>query len=146
MQWKYERWDWIYGLNNSTITGNTCSDNGEDGIEVAGNGNVVTGNNCDNNTEHGIKIRRSSHCSVTGNVCNNNTLDGIHVLGDATTNADYNAVNGNVCTGNGDDGIEIAGGADANKNIVLGNQLLGNTGTALVDGGTNTEIAHNITV
>ena len=88
----------------------------------------------------------SSYCTITGNVCNNNLIDGINVEGDATTNSDYNAVNGNVCYGNGDDGIELAGGADCNKNVVTGNQLLGNGGTALVDNGVNSNTAHNITV
>ncbi len=143
---------YIYnGSVNNTVTGNTCADNGQHGIYLnASDENVVTGNQCDDNgaggTYHGIYVRRSSYCTVTGNVCNNNLIDGINVTGDATTNADYNSVTGNVCYGNGDDGIEIAGGADANKNVVTGNQLLGNTGTALVDGGTNTDVGHNITV
>ncbi|GAI13139.1 unnamed protein product, partial [marine sediment metagenome] len=61
----------------------------------------------------------------------------INVTGDGTTNADYITITGNVCYNNGGDGIEIVGGANANKNIVMGNQLLGNT-NPLVDGGTNT--------
>ncbi len=137
--------------SNNTITGNTCADNGWHGIYLyQSDENVITGNQCDDNgaggTYHGIYIYRSSYCTVTGNVCNNNLVDGINVTGDGTTNADYNAVTGNVCTGNGDDGIAIEGGVDANKNIVLSNQLLGNAGTALVDNGTNTEIAHSISV
>ena len=136
------------GSVNNTITGNTCADSTTDsGIDIAiSNENVVTGNQCDSNALHGIYIYRSSYCSVTGNGCHNqDSGDGINVTGDATTNSDYNTLTGNACTGNADDGIEIAGGGDANKNIVVGNQLLGNTGTALVDGGVATDVGHNIT-
>ena len=142
---------YIYLSDNNTITGNTCADNVLHGIYInTCNQNVVTGNQCDNNgtadTWHGIYIYRSSYCTVTGNVCVNNLIDGINVTGDGTTDSHYNTLTANVCYNNGDDGIEIAGGADAVKNIVLGNQLTGNAGTALVDGGVNTEIGHNITV
>ena len=141
----------ISGALRTTITGNTVADNDQHGIYLESSSeNVITGNQVDDNgvggTYHGIYIYRSSYCTITGNVCNNNLIDGINVTGDATTNSDYNAVNGNVCYGNGDDGIELAGGADCNKNVVTGNQLLGNTGTPLVDGGNNTNVGHNITV
>jgi parallel beta-helix repeat protein len=147
--------DGIYLLDcsNNTVTGNTCIANGTGGTKYSGicirssNENVVTGNRCNSNGLHGIYIYRSSYCAITGNTCaNQETADGINVTGDGTTNADYNTLTGNVCTGNGDDGIEIAGAGYANKNIVVANQLLGNSGTALVDGGTNTEIGHNVTV
>ena len=137
--------------NNNTITGNTVADNGYHGIFIeSSDENGITGNQCDDNgaggTYHGIYIYRSSYCSVTGNVCNNNLIDGINVFGDALGDSHYNTIMLNVCYNNGDDGIEIAGGADAVKNIVLGNQLTGNGGTALVDGGNATSIGHNITV
>lgn len=146
----------IYVHNYShwnTITGNTVYANGTGGTKYPGiyvwvsGANVITGNQCDGNGLHGIHLLQASYCTISGNVCiNQQTGDGIIVEGDATTNSDYNSVTGNVCYNNGDDGIEIAGGADANKNVVAGNQLLGNAGTPLVDGGTNTDIGHNITV
>ena len=147
--------DGIYVLSSlrNTITGNNCADNDSAGATYSGiflgvsNENVITGNLCQANGNHGIYLFRSSYCSITGNVCNNQTTgDGINITGDATADADENVVSSNVCRGNGDDGIEIAGAANADRNIVLGNQLLGNTGAALVNGGANTEIAHNITV
>jgi len=138
----------IYIYNGlHTITGNTCQGNSNNGIWIdTCIGQTVTGNTCQGNTWYGIFLRRSDYCVITGNSSKDNTMDGIYLLGDGTHNSDYNTLTGNVCTGNGDDGIEIEGAGDANKNIVLGNQLLGNIGTALVDGGNNTEPAHNITV
>ena len=141
----------VSNSTNNTITGNTCADNGYNGIYIdTSSQNVITGNQCDDNgsagTYHGIYIYRSSYCTIVGNVCANNLVDGINVTGDATTNSDYNTLTGNTCTGNGDDGIEIVGGGDANKNIVITNTLMNNTGAALVDNGVGTEVAHNITV
>jgi len=141
---------YLSSSSNNTVTGNTCADNDSGGTTYSGikaegsNENVLTGNQCDGNGLHGIEILESSYCTVTGNTCvNQNTGDGINVTGNATTNADFNAIGSNTCTGNGDDGIAIEGGADANKNIVLSNTLMNNTGTALVDNGTNSNLGHN---
>jgi len=138
----------IYVDSSSTdnqISANQCSDNGR-GIQVYADRNSIVGNICVDNNWCGIFLYRASYCAVTGNAVYDTTSgDGILVTGDGTTNADYNTLTGNACTSNGGDGIEIAGGANANKNIVLGNQLTGNSGTALVDGGTLTNVAHNIT-
>lgn len=143
---------WIQSCANSIISGNILRGNGTGATKYSGiymsysDESVVVGNQCKENGLHGIEIFRSSYCTVVGNVCNNQeTGDGISVTGDATTNSDYNSITGNVCTGNADDGIAIEGVGDANKNIVLGNQLLGNTGTPLVDNGTATVSEHNIT-
>lgn len=102
----------------------------------------------DNSTEHGLYLLSCIRCKVIGGYYNNNTLDGIHIRGDATGNADYNTLESVDCTGNGSDGVEIseAGPGQANKNTILGCQLIGNTGINLNDGGTNTEVGHNITV
>ena len=139
--------------DNNTITGNTYAENDSAGSTASGiylgysDENVVTGNQCSGNGLHGIYIYRSSYCAVSGNVCNNqNTGDGINVTGDATANADYNNLTGNTCYNNADDGIAIEGTTDANYNIVVSNQLHGNTGTNLVDNGTNTQLGHNQTV
>ncbi len=138
----------IGSSSHNTITGNTCQGNTNYGMSIYSSlYNTITGNTCQGNVYDGIMIYRSSYCTVTGNSCNGQTDaagDGIYVFGDGTTNADYNTITGNICTDNNDDGIEIAGGANANKNIVLGNQLLGNGDTPLVDGGTATVAEHNI--
>ncbi len=136
-------------LDNSldnALTGNVCQGNTVNGIIIeTSSNNSLTGNNCQGNGNHGIYIWRSSYCGVTGGNCDDNTADGVNITGSGGTNADYNRVIGVGATGNGGDGIEIVGGALANKNSVGFNQLLGNVGTPLVDGGTLTEVGHNIT-
>lgn len=131
------------------IVGNTCSTCDDNGIYVFDESDrcVVTGNKCKSNTLNGILVSESDYCTVTGNVCNANAQDGIHIAGDATHEANYNTVSSNICTGNTQSGIELSevGAGDCNKTIVIGNQLLGN-GAALTDGGTNSEIGHNISV
>lgn len=128
------------------VSANQCSDNAAYGIYIYASRNSIVGNICVDNASCGIYLMRVSYCVITGNACYSTTYgDGIFVKGDGTTNADFNTLTGNVCYDNGGDGIAIEGGGDANKNIVLGNQLTGNGGTALVDGGTATQIAHNIT-
>lgn len=137
------------GNTDCQIVGNHCNLNDGHGIyiTVASDFCVITGNKCKSNGSHGIFVLESDYCTITGNVCSLHADDdGIRIEGDATHEANYNTVSSNVCTGNGD-GIELAGVAaeDCKKTVVIGNQLLGNT-NALVDGGENTEIGHNITV
>lgn len=136
-----------------TCSGNVSSYNDSVGTQYNGiwveNSDycVISDNVFDHNGLHGIFIDRSDHCVVNGNSCNNsNTGDGINVTGAGGNTADNNTITGNGCHGNAGNGIEIAGGVDADKNIVVANQLLGNTGANLVDNGTLTEVAHNITV
>ena len=133
--------------NDNSITGNVCRNNTGNGIYVQASRVSVVGNTCEASDTINIYIFRSSYCVVAGNCANNATGagEGITLRGDATGDCDYNTVTGNVCTGNADRGIELIGGAFTEKNIILGNQLLGN-GTALADGGLNTVIAHNVTV
>ncbi|MBA7614640.1 hypothetical protein ES703_21908 [subsurface metagenome] len=138
------------GNTDCSIIGNHCNTNALHGIYLTAESDfcVITGNKCKSNGTHGIFVLESSYCTITGNVCNLHADDdGIRIEGDATHEANYNIVSSNVCTGNAD-GIELAGVAadDCKKTVVIGNQLLGNTANALVDGGQNTEIGHNITV
>lgn len=126
------------------IEGNFCSTNDDYGIEVLDGCDrcMINNNKCYGNANHGIYVNANDYCSIVGNICNGNTgdaTDGINLNG-----CDYCTISSNVCTANGDDGIVIV--ATSTKCIVIGNQLLGNTGAALTDGGTDTEIGHNITV
>lgn len=138
----------LSSCNNNTITGNTVLSTGGAYAGIALNSsdeNTVTGNQSRNNGGHGIQLFRANYNVITGNGSHDNGLDGINVTGDATTNSDYNTLSGNACHGNTDDGIALEGTTDCNKNIVVSNQLTGNSGTALVDNGTATQIGHNIT-
>jgi len=135
---------WGILLENSddcSITASSCDDNTSSGIYLTSSDRVTLESaHCDNNGANGFHMKQSDHCSVTGGQFNNNTADGIHIAGNDTENADYNIVTGVVSTGNGGSGIEISevGAGQANKNLIMANQLLGNTTAALTDGGTGT--------
>lgn len=140
------------GSDNNTITGNHFSYAGNAGthgifVDSDSDNNIISSNTLFHNDMHGLYVFRSSRNSIVGNNCEGNEDgDGINITGDGTTNSDYNTVVGNVCYLNGSQGIKIIGGADANKNIVLGNQLISNVLGQLSDSGTLTEVAHNIQV
>ena len=128
------------------ISENTVIGAGNDGIYIClALYTIVSGNNCTGNGNHGIYLLRSDYCELSGNSCVSNGADGINVTGDGTRNSDYNTLTGNACTGNTDDGIAVEGTTDANHNIVISNQLVGNTGTNLVNNGANTDLGHNKT-
>lgn len=165
---------YIESSDRCLMTGNTATGNTEDGLYFDSSdygtcsGNVSTGNDSggtqyngiwvensnycvisdnvfEGNGLHGIFIDRSDYCTVTGNSCNNqNTGDGINVTGAGGNTAHGNNLTGNSCHGNAQSGIEIVGGADADKNIVVSNQVLNNTGVNFVDNGNNTETGHNV--
>lgn len=128
---------------NVTVSGNNCyGDDTEIRVETS-HANTITGNVCANSLSAGILIMRADYNTITGNTCYGNATDGIRLNGDGVRNSDYNVISSNVCYGNTDDGIEIAGGTDANRNTLIGNQVRTNTGTPIVDGGTNTIIKNN---
>jgi len=58
--------------------------------------------------------------------------------------ADRNTISENISTGNGDWGIEINNAA-CDNNIVLGNIVVNNVAGQILDNGTGTDAAHNIT-
>ena len=138
----------LVSTTNISLLGLVCKSNGVSGLELNNANNTVIENaQCDANAINGLFLYRCSRCSIIGGQFNNQTGgDGINITGDGGGNADYNVIMGCVCTGNSQSGIEIVAAAgQANKNIVVGNHLLGNTGVNLADAGTNTEVAHNIT-
>lgn len=141
------------------IVADSCfsSDNNSDGISLVGTGNIISdciindnggsgiicstnsilqGNQCVSNTTHGIDMIDSNTCIIGGNICSSNSSDGINCTGD------NNNIFGNICKSNTGSGVEIT--SAGNNNIVTGNQLSGNTGTNLVDSGTGTVTANNI--
>lgn len=102
---------------------------------------VAVGNLSRGNTTNGIGLISSAYNVLVGNICLDNGNDGINV----NSNSDNNVVASAVCTGNTGHGIAIDN-ADCDKNLIHGNMLLGNTGGALDDNGTNTTDADNVKV
>jgi parallel beta-helix repeat protein len=61
---------------NTTITGNTCTANGYDGIQLGQcAGSVVTGNTSNNNRHHGINNLSGSGASVSNNTTTGNGIN-----------------------------------------------------------------------
>ncbi len=82
--------------NTATVTNNTCSNNGYNGIELWGSdSSTVANNTCTNNNQYGIFIRSSSNSTVINNTCNNNSGDGIFL-----DFSDNSSVSSNICNNN----------------------------------------------
>lgn len=137
------------------INGNYVYDNGQDaagtyhGIDLstlADRSSIVgnwIGGVVDNGEvqEDGIHVGDgATDLIISNNYCHNGMGDGICLV----ANNDNCVLNGNRCTANDDIGINNVA-ASSDKCIITCNQLLGNTGANLVDAGTGTMVAHNIT-
>ena len=128
--------------NNSAVVGNVCTDNGlvmtYSGIHLAdSNGCTVIGNISYNNGFHGIELYDFDDSSINGNTTRNNAHDGMNI-----TNTDNSIFSANRSGGNGGYGVNIVD-VGSDNNIVVSNNLLGNTTGSLSDSGTGTEAAHN---
>jgi parallel beta-helix repeat protein len=91
----------LEGCVDGVVTGNTCNDNGGDGIRVD-----AVGGTC-------------SQIHITGNICAGNTSDGIQI-----TDATQITLQGNNCKDNARPAT-IGGASSAVK--VIGNDFIGNT-------------------
>lgn len=83
-----------------------------------------------NSDVHGVELHSARRCVLVKVTSNINAGDGIHI------NDDENTVSSSVCRANTGNGIEIT--ANADRSIISGNQLGGNTAANFLDGGTNT--------
>ncbi len=137
--------------SNNVITSNTVGSNSYSGIALnSSNNNIVMGNTVRSNGLNGIYLGYSSNNVLTGNVTMNNSqniagnYNGIDLLG-----SDYNVITSNRST---DDqtaktqryGVYISAiGCD--NNLVATNVLIGNLSASLIDSGTGTLLASNLT-
>ncbi len=63
--------------NNNTISNNTCSNNGGNGIWLtcsSSENNTLTNNTCSGNGGNGIYLTSSNHSTLTNNTCSNNDV------------------------------------------------------------------------
>jgi parallel beta-helix repeat protein len=95
MRWHLEKYHWKESLqkvvgkegvsgNNNQIAGNTCSGNGQYGVEIEGSQNRIDGNNVGNNTSYGIM---ADNPNVT-NTITRNASPGLG-YGNTSGNNDY---------------------------------------------------------
>lgn len=108
-----------------------------EGVLVGYNNKTIISNNQVNNagSSNGIRITEGNQYIIIGNLASGNSSDGINV------DSNRSVINGNTCINN-DYGINIVSGAT--RNTATNNILLDNN-TNLRDGGTTTQLGHNIT-
>jgi parallel beta-helix repeat protein len=154
----------VFGLSKDiTITGNTITDQHFDGINAITDVDtpdriVISGNIVKDCLRDGIAVQ-SSNSSITGNVvsgCTSNGIDimagrvtatgnnlqhcdiGIYIYPDAAVS--YNVLTGNICYSNN---FGIVVGTGCVENTIIGNNVLGNVTSNLVNNGTTTMIDDN---
>lgn len=116
---------WLNGVTKSIVTNNIIAQH------ASGNYAILLDNSCDYNV-------------ISNNVCSGGGTIALHIC--VRNGSDRNILANNVCTGAFIYGIwidaDVAGTPD--RNIVIGNILLGN-GTNYLNEGTNTSATGNIT-
>ncbi|MFW9995644.1 MAG: NosD domain-containing protein, partial [Candidatus Odinarchaeota archaeon] len=131
---------YLYNVENSTLTGNTASNNAAHGIYLySSSHNTLSGNTVNNNIGTGITIASSSHNTLSGNTVTNNSWwvslkGGIHLL-----NSSNNTLSGNTVTNN--NGIAILLADISNNNTLSGNTVTNSTnngGIHLLNSSNNT--------
>lgn len=156
-----------------TIVGNSCNDNGNStttsgkGIYLEDNiyGTTVIGNVCESNYDAGIEVAAGSRqCTINDNICLNNGTDtgltdieraGIR-LTDTSIDGAENVIDciviGNRCYDTGGStqkyGIaidKVDGAKDVLRTMVHSNNLRDNVVTGLIDEGSATSTANNLT-
>ena len=118
----------LYSSSNNTLTNNTCSNSGEGIYLYYSDSNTLTGNTCLNNTSRGIYLDSSSNNTLTNNTCSNNS-HGISVY-----YSDSNTLTGNTCLNNLMNGIRVR---ESSNNTMTLNYLLNNTDNNAYDEGTS---------
>lgn len=88
-------------------------------------------------TGNGIEIFAASEMQIYDNFCLDNGGDGIHIEATAGDAANNNSVFDNRCRANTGWGVNVVN-ANANTNIVVGNDVRGNTAGTIQDTGTGT--------
>lgn len=164
----------LEGADNCVITGNSCSANVVAGISLNkedvssrfNGGTVVSGNTCQDNGTDGIGISACQDMIVSGNTCTENTGYGINQgVDSAVTQYRVTTLN-NIIRGNGAGGIihnwnnedcqikgntlrgSVGNGILINRpqsidTVITGNNIKGFAGSQIQDNGTNSVVKDN---
>lgn len=153
--------DGIFAVNTNgwCITGNTCFNNGDLGIQCDDNcyATTITGNLCFDTRSGGsrtqgtgiqvnsnVAANQVENIAISGNVCRNNLVYGITVNANSTYTVDRVTVNGNVCADNGTDGIKFSEATVGNVTAVCsGNICRGNGSLDMVGNIANLNLGPN---
>ena len=150
----------LQNANNGTIVNNTCSNNGENGIQLYSSCkyNNISRNTVHDNPLHGIHLEENcNNNTISGNTANYNYLSGIRLDSDCDNNtilgntanyngweginleySDNNTISGNTANYNNYEGINLE---NSNNNTISGNNANGN-----YQSGIFLEDSHNTTI
>jgi parallel beta-helix repeat protein len=124
-----------------TISGNTATDNTEDGFYIDTSNALITGNKASfsgststgcNSGYSGFDVVNSGN-TLTSNIASNNACDGFYI------DASGNTLQTNTATGNAVFGFQVENSA----NVLTGNIATGNHGDGFNNDGTNTTFTNN---
>jgi len=121
-----------------SILGNYFKSLTGDGINVNAGEHIIISNNIAVGCNRGVKVS-GDNTIIANNIIKDGASHGIEIIG----GSDNNIISNNIITNQGGYGVKIETSA-CDKNIIIANQLVGNTSGAIQDTGTNTEIGHNI--
>jgi parallel beta-helix repeat protein len=109
----------LWETNNSIVSGNNITNNGNDGIWLAYSfNNSIVGNNITNNNRDGIHLSSSSNNNVSGNNITANKIFGIWLISSSN-----NSISGNNIANNWNMGIYLG---DSPNNSLSGNNITNN--------------------
>jgi len=133
---------YFYSSCNNTLSGNNCSSNRNDGIEldassdfnvvvsnrgfwngyngidvVSSSSNTLTNNTCSSNDDDGIGLYLSRNNTLSDNNCSSNNGRGIYL-----SSSRYDTLSGNTCSSNYYDGIYLS----SSSNNTLSNNTCSN--------------------
>jgi len=121
---------------DNVISNNIVNTSSTRGINLVGDKNSVVGNVVIGSSHIGIDVRGDNN-SVIGNVIDSSGDNNIQVTGDS------NCISGNQVNNGSARGIHLLSGAD--KNVIVGNQVVGNSTAQIVDSGSGNQLGHNQT-
>ncbi|MGA8848311.1 MAG: NosD domain-containing protein [Dehalococcoidia bacterium] len=106
-------------VTDNIVSGNTASNNGDDGIGLEwSEGNSVVNNTVASNGAEGISLYHSNNSVVANNTANNNGHNGVGLL-----DASNNILNNNIANSNDECGIYLT---DSSNNTLRNNTMSGN--------------------
>jgi uncharacterized repeat protein (TIGR01451 family) len=125
------------GCNYNTISGNAITNNGN-GIYLYGSlfNSIISGNNVSDNSNVGIYIYQSAVNNIENNIANNNGY-GIYVY-----LSQNNLIQGNILNGNTLDGLTLDG-EQTDSNTVTGNTITGNHRYGIISNSGGNSIHYN---
>lgn len=136
------------GTEECTVSGNFVRGSGSLQIRILETGSIqphrctVIGNSVHDGQDIGIEIRGAFYCLVASNMLLDNSLDGVS-LRNGTNGTDLTIVSNNQVRQSGGDGIDV--GTSVSNSLVHGNMVTASVGTNIVDSGTGTVLADNVT-